>query len=125
MFCEKLSAFVVGVCGQTDIQREDVAEFDTCPQWTQQECHSGLKLYFEAFRRVRAEIEVFVSNPFLKTILTFSSVMAHPAHVLYCVSVFRECLRFVHPRKECTTHLRRHTKVTCVCTTHSAVSARP
>jgi hypothetical protein len=54
---------------QTDIQREDVAEFDTCPQWT--ECHSGIKLYFEAFRRVRAEIEVIVSNPFLKIILNF------------------------------------------------------
>ena len=32
MFCENISAFVVGICGQTDIQREDVAEFDTCPQ---------------------------------------------------------------------------------------------
>lgn len=45
---------------QTDIQREDVEEFETCPQWTRQECHSALKLYFEALRRVRTEIEVFV-----------------------------------------------------------------
>jgi hypothetical protein len=71
LFCENLSALVVGIYGQADIQREGVAEFDTCPQWTHQECHSGLKLYFEAFRRVRAEIEVFVSNPFLKIILKF------------------------------------------------------
>lgn len=56
---------------QTDIQRGDVAELDTCPQWTHQECLSGLKLYFEALRRVRAEIEVFVSSPFLKIILKF------------------------------------------------------
>jgi hypothetical protein len=71
MFYENLSAFVVGIFGQTDIQREDVAELDICPQWTHQECHSGLKLYFEAFRRVRAEIAVSVSNPFLKIILKF------------------------------------------------------